>query len=694
MPLYRGIFYIPKEVWKEYKQRHEEAKENKKITFEIFRESKLVRLAPYVLIDLDNTEKEDIKRLVKYLHKLGIYPEVWRSASGKGYHVYIFLIYRIVKVPIKNEKGKKVDKKKYYELPYASDWRIEEIVKALKELLEYLNIPYDSVSAKRSVWLEGFPNPIKDGNSSEKVFEGAVHRIDKVYQRLLPIIERVEKIRITKKFVRKYIRKNGGVNVSKGTTVGIQMEGTDSSNPKDYIQVNLENGNINRLLNAGYSLDSVGEILKENYQGDKKAFERAWRSAEKYIEDNHIPLSEKLRRKKQNGERKKKRKHKHYWEHIPVIAKCLKERITSINGIHRKTGISKGTLSYIFRIVSKEQILESPEEAMNFLKSIQKGGDKLSEKTREKAKERGKERFRRYIEEELKKVLVPKRKEKKYCLLRRKEIVPEPLKVQLEVNLGDKNSKCSNRSNIYYSLLENGRVEDGKNCLIDPLQKYKGVFNNITDESSVCKNKIDDGKTKKTLELSILDIRKEKEFKKKERTKRLIKSRQVYAETWKTFKIVKNHLENQGIEVIDSRYEKSGTGLDGRKLLKLIRYLLTNEVKELNLAGWGRYAKPLKGALIEADLIDEGTKVIMPKPKDAEELELEVLERLGFSKEAILEYQSLSEEGKLEYLEQKGKLEEYRYLMAKDGIRKEEEFERKEEWGGEEEKSLDEEIIF
>jgi len=117
----------------------------------------------------------------------------------------------------------------------------------------------------------------------------------------------------------------------------------------------------------------------------------------------------------------------------------------------------------------------------------------------------------------------------------------------------------------------------------------------------------------KILELSTIDIQREEERKKKERTERLVKSRQIYAETWKTFKIVKKYFENQGIKVVDSRHEGSDTGLDGRKLFKLIRYLLANEVKKLNLAGWGRYAKPLKEALVNAGLIDLQTSVILPK---------------------------------------------------------------------------------
>ncbi len=114
------------------------------------------------------------------------------------------------------------------------------------------------------------------------------------------------------------------------------------------------------------------------------------------------------------------------------------------------------------------------------------------------------------------------------------------------------------------------------------------------------------------LELSSVNLEEEKRKEKDRRTERLIKSRQIYAETWKIFKVVKNHLENQGVKVIDSRYEGSDTGLDGRKLLKLIRYLLTNEVESLNLAGWGRYAVPILEAFKEAGLLSSGVKVVLP----------------------------------------------------------------------------------
>jgi len=719
--LYRGIYYIPRNVWEDYKRNYKKVKKEPQKAFEIFKLDRLTKVGDAIIGDFDDTKEEDIKRLIKYLHVLGIYPEVWRSASGKGYHLYIHLVWGIKK-EVYTINGKR---KEYisYELPYANDWRLQAIIEALKEICIRLGIKYDSISANRGVWLEGVPNPLKGWRASEKIFDGKVHRVDKLYEKIKPILEQKEKGRLARKFKREFIegRVRKEIEIKAGS--GVIFNAVGSSNPIDYIQANLENGNINRLLNAGYSLEEVGEILGESYEGDRKAFERAWRGAEAYIEANHIPLSEKLNKEKRE-KKKRERKEKHYWEYIPEIAKCLREGITGIRAISRKTGIPRSSISDIFKMVSREQILEGEEEVINYLKTIQKGGKRASE---EKLKEGGKKRFRQYLESELRKI-EEKYKEKKEKEKRAKTKIIEERKafigkyfVKLDLELpayveklwkkadgycdeGSNGGKvfevggCPNRALIYYSLEENGRGVDGKNCLVNSLSeknlwKCKVVSDNNTDEISTQNREKGDGKGKKSLELSIIDIQKEKEHKKKEKTERLIKSRQIYAETWKTFKVVKNYLENKGIKVVDSRHEVSDTGLDGRKILKLIRYLLANGVKKLNLAGWGRYAEPLKGALLEAGLTDERTKMIMPEPKDAEELELEVLERLGFSREEVLEYQGLSEEGKLEYLERKGKLKEYRYLMTKYGIRKEE-LEMKEEWVGKEERNPDEEIIF
>ena len=396
--LYRGVYYIFGDVWKEYKKEYKEVKKDSKKAFEIFKLDRLTRLGDAIIGDFDNVKEEDIKRLIKYLHKLGIYSEVWRSASGEGYHLYIHLVWG-VKKEVYTINGKRKEYI-YYELPYANDWRIGAVIEALKEICIRLGIKYDSISANRGVWLEGVPNPLKGWKASEKVLNGKVHRLDKVYEKVKPILEQKERVRLARKFKREFIEGRVKKKVKTKSGKEVIFSAVGSSNPIDYIQENLKNGNINRLLNAGYSLEEVGEILGAAYGGDKKAFERAWRSAERYIEANHKPLSEKVN-KRRKGKKKREKKEKHYWEYIPEIAKCLREGITGVRAISRKTGIPKSSISDIFKLVSREQILENEEEAINYLKSIQKGGKRASE---EKLREGGKKRFEKYLEKELRKI--------------------------------------------------------------------------------------------------------------------------------------------------------------------------------------------------------------------------------------------------------------------------------------------------
>ncbi len=173
--------------------------------------------------------------------------------------------------------------------------------------------------------------------------------------------------------------------------------------------------------------------------------------------------------------------------------------------------------------------------------------------------------------------------------------------------LSDKEQKKS----IYKTLFReqrSGLVEVGNitSSQKDSRKTLKGS-ENITDEP-----KKEAGGERQELKLTSPEAKELRAKEKQERTERLIKARRIYAETWKVFKIVKNHLENQGIEVVKIANKGSDLSLDGRKLLKLIRYLLTNEVESLNLAGWGRYALPILKALKEAGLVSSRTKVILP----------------------------------------------------------------------------------
>jgi len=122
--------------------------------------------------------------------------------------------------------------------------------------------------------------------------------------------------------------------------------------------------------NQGLEAWGVREILASHYQGDEKAFQRAWERAEEFISATFRPLKP--------THRKKERKHRHYWEYIPVIKECLEKGITSAYAISKRTGIPKASVLEIFRRFSKEQILTQTEEVIRYLKANQKGENKLS----------------------------------------------------------------------------------------------------------------------------------------------------------------------------------------------------------------------------------------------------------------------------------------------------------------------------
>ena len=398
-----GLYAVPGKVFEEYKKNYTVANR-----FEVFRLDRLTPIAQYVLADTDKKKGmtfEKLKRLVKYLHSLGIYPEVWESASGEGnYHIYVNLVGMVKRWMEKKENGEEIEHRRYY-LPYASDYRVQLVVEGLKNLFRHLGIPYDSISATRAVWLEGFPNPEKGEKASRKIWEGKVHRLDKLTEKLRPFWERSLREKAKKEYFSFQLKKTTSVGVE---SVEIDEEGIGASNPIDFLQ--NQHVPASRMLDRGYSWAQIEDELREAWGGgDWKAWDRTFRRFRDYIEAHYRPL---LQKPKTRAKPKEKRKHRHYWEHVPAIAEVLREDglDSSINHIHRKTGIAKSTLSHIFRIVSREQILYSPEEAQELLKSHQKGGDRMTEDQKEKARERGKERWESYLERFLEEAVRKRRK--------------------------------------------------------------------------------------------------------------------------------------------------------------------------------------------------------------------------------------------------------------------------------------------
>ncbi len=401
--LYRGLYAVPGKVFEEYKKNYTVANR-----FEVFKLEKLTPIAQYVMADTDRKQGMDfekLKRLVKYLHSLDIYPEVWESASGEGnYHIYVPLVGMVERWTEKKEDGTEEEHRRYY-LPYASDYRVSLVIDALKQVFQHLGIPYDSISATRAVWLEGFPNPEKGGRSSRKIWDGKVHRLDRLTEKLRPFWEKSLRDKAKKEYFSFQLKKTAPVEVG---SVEIDEEESYHSNPLEFLR--HQHAPVSRMLDRGYTWSQIEDELRAKWSGgDEKAWDRTFRKFRNYIEAHHRPLP---RKPKGRAKPKEKRRHRHYWEHIPAIYEVLQKDglDSSLNHIHRKTGIPKGTLSYIFRIVSREQILYSPEEAQELLKSYQKGGDRMAEEQKEKARERGKERWKDYLERFLEESLKKRRK--------------------------------------------------------------------------------------------------------------------------------------------------------------------------------------------------------------------------------------------------------------------------------------------
>jgi hypothetical protein len=105
----------------------------------------VVRLAYRVFIDIDNKDKDALWRLVHYLWKLKVYPEVWETQ--KGYHLYIYFYHtkEYGERRVKDEDGsERIERyERGYILPYTNDYRIRDIEESLKALCSKLGIKAD-----------------------------------------------------------------------------------------------------------------------------------------------------------------------------------------------------------------------------------------------------------------------------------------------------------------------------------------------------------------------------------------------------------------------------------------------------------------------------------------------------------------------------------------------------------------------
>jgi len=306
--LHSGIFFLRKETAEKLRENRKIAKGDREKLAQLDLHAvsgpdKLVRLAFRVFIDIDNKDTKALWRLIKYLWKLKIYPEVWETQ--KGYHVYIYFyhrkVYRVVSVEDEDSK-KRVEKVfQGYELPFAKDYRIRHVVRGLKELCSKVGVKADIVSASHSVWVEGVPNPLKDGFATKRILTGKPLPLEDLWQKTLPLWLPKELFRKPRYRVRK------PKNEEKAEDALRELDTLLEPPYSNVFFALSRHGTLKackKLLDAGYRLQDIEYELKKRLEIRTTSDEIALQNFLAYFEANYTkPKNKQESPPRRKGER-------------------------------------------------------------------------------------------------------------------------------------------------------------------------------------------------------------------------------------------------------------------------------------------------------------------------------------------------------------------------------------------------------
>ncbi|MFZ8787878.1 hypothetical protein [Thermocrinis sp.] len=393
--LYQGTILINKKTAKKLRENRRIAKGDwEKIAQldqqDLFGEE-FVRLAYRVLIDIDKKDEGAVRRLVKYLLKLKVYPEVWETQ--KGYHIYLYFYYRKVYQERKviDEDGKERVEKVWvgYELPYADDYRIKDVEECLKALCAKLGIKPDIVSAKHAVWLEGFPNPLKDGFATKRVFEGFPLPLQDLWKKLLNVnpAKVRQKVRQNKpRYYRK--RKPKEKDTDKVEEIRMELKNLVSGEHSSVFHALNQHGTLiacRKLWKAGYKVSDIKAELETYLKIRTKSDEKYLEKFLDYFEKNYTRPTTKQKSPPKEEEHKEEPKHEHYWELAEKVREALEKGYRKTTHIAQYVGCSRDRVKHLKSFLQKhgyslEDLLTRHEEVLAFLKAHAKGGNKWQRK--------------------------------------------------------------------------------------------------------------------------------------------------------------------------------------------------------------------------------------------------------------------------------------------------------------------------
>jgi len=396
--LYQGTILINRKTAKKLRENRRIAKGDwEKISQldqqDLFGEE-VVRLAYRVLIDIDMDKKDEvaIRKLVKYLWKLKVYPEVWETQNG--YHLYFYFYYRKVyqEIRVIDEDGKERVEKVFqgFELPYADDYRIKDIEECLKVLCAKLGIKPDIVSAKHAVWLEGVPNPLKDGFATKLVFTGFPLPLQDLWKKLLKVnpAKVRQKVRQNKpRYYRKRKPKEKDTDNAEETRWELKnlLRGEHSS----VFHALNQHGTLiacRKLWKAGYSVPDIKAEIEKHLDIRKGSDKEYLEKFLDYFEKNYTKSTTRQESPPKEEEHKEEeRKHEHYYEFAPKVREALEKGYLKTTHIAGYLGCTRDRVKKFKSFLQKhgyklEDLLTRHEEVLAFLKAHAKGGNKWQRK--------------------------------------------------------------------------------------------------------------------------------------------------------------------------------------------------------------------------------------------------------------------------------------------------------------------------
>jgi len=394
--LYQGTIFITKEIAEELRKNRRTAKGDWEKIAQLDQQAlfgkDVVRLAYRVLIDIDNKDEGAIRRLVKYLLKLKVYPEVWETQNG--YHLYFYFYYSKVyqEITVEDEDGKERVEKEFvgFTLPYADDYRIKDVEECLKALCAKLRIKPDIVSAKHAVWLEGVPNPLKDGFATKRVFDGFPLPLQDLWKKLLKVnpAKVRQKVRQNKpRYYRK--RKQKEKNTEEAEEARMELKNLVSGEHSSVFHALNQHGTLiacRKLWKAGYRVDDIKAELENYLKIRTKKDEKSLEKFLAFFEKNYTRSTTKKESPPKEEEHKKEEpKHEHYWELAEKVKTALEKGYRKTTHIAQYVGCSRDRVKHFKSFLNRhgyklEDLLTRYEEVRAFLKAHAKGGNKWQRK--------------------------------------------------------------------------------------------------------------------------------------------------------------------------------------------------------------------------------------------------------------------------------------------------------------------------